>query len=276
MKVVFDDSIGNDFLICWGVTVRLPKYSLFGETRGERIRKVKEKILAAINEFSLDKFDSIHVKLASAWVRYYVFELSVNGERFALNILSPNSPIKSFQNLEFPFIEEIAKPLAVCDEFMLQEWVEGVPLSELRDGFLLRDEEKAKMCIKLASKLLYKIFKLGYVYTPWEDYEAILKGSKLFLLDVTRFVRKHLNPEEFFRFYYGAPFSSPELLVEDEKNRVFWRGISEKDYFGTSRKEYERIFLEGIAEVCKEFEEFLLLSGMNEEEARKIWGRKRY
>lgn len=272
MKVFFDDNIGEDSVICWNVTVRLPKYTLLGSTREERRRNWEKKILEILAEFD---FESVSVRLASAWVRYYVFELFADGKRFALNVLSPNSPIQDFRGLDFPDIEEVARPLVVSKDYMLQEWVEGIPLSEFRDGFSMKHEDLAKECIGLTARLLYRIFKLGYLYSPWEDYEAVFNG-KIVLLDLTRFVERDIRREEFFPYYYGAPFSSPDVLVENERNRVFWRGTSEKDYFGTSRKEYERLFLEGVASVCDDFDEFLAVSRLEESEARTLWDRKRY
>ncbi|MFN3383439.1 MAG: hypothetical protein ACK401_00910 [Archaeoglobaceae archaeon] len=273
MKVLFDDSIGDDSLVCWGVTVRLPKYALFGVTREERKRNWEKKILEILAEFD---FDEVSVKLASAWVRYYVFEVFADNEKFALNILSPNSPIKDFREIDFPKIENIAKPLVISQDYMLQEWVEGLPLSEFREGFSMKREDLARECIKSTAKLLYEIFKLGYLYNPWEDYEAVLSKGKILLLDLTRFIRRNIGKEDFLPYYYGAPFSSPDILVEDERNRVFWRGTSEKDYFGVSKEEYEKLFLEGIASVCDNFDDFLAISKLNEREAKTLWDRKRY
>ncbi|MEM5824388.1 MAG: hypothetical protein QXE98_06570 [Archaeoglobaceae archaeon] len=275
MKVLFDDNIADDSLVCWGVTVRLPKYALFGATRWERRKNWENKILEILADLELG-FKNVTVRLASAWVRYYVFEILADGKRFALNVLSPNSPIQDFRDINFPKIENIAKPLAISQDYMLQEWVEGLPLSEFREGFSMKREDLAKECIKLTAALLYKIFKLGYIYSPWEDYEAVYSHGKIVLLDLTRFVRRDIEKESFFSHYYGAPFSSPEILVENERNRIFWRGTSEKDYFGTSREEYEKLFLEGIASVCDDFEEFLAVSRLEETRARALWDRKRY
>lgn len=273
MRVLFDENIGDDSLVCWNVTVRIPKYALFGATREERKRNWEKKILEILSEF---EFESVSVRLASAWVRYYVFEILADGRRFALNVLSPNSPIVDFREIDFPDIENIAKPLVISRDYMLQEWIDGLPLSEFREGFSMKREDLAEECIKLTAELLYKIFKLGYLYCPWEDYEAIFSDGKIILLDLTRFTRKSIEKEKFFSYYYGAPFSSPEILVENEINRVFWRGTSEKDYFGTSREKYEKLFLEGIANACDDFEEFLAVSRLDESEARSLWNRKRY
>lgn len=275
MRVLFDDNIGDDSLICWGVTVRLPKYALFGNTKEERKRNWEKKILEILSDLELDS-DTVRVRLASAWVRYYVFELIADGKKFALNVLSPNSPISDFRSVEFPEIKNVAKPIVVSEDYMLQKWIEGLPLSELREGFSIKNEGLAKLCIRLTAELLYKIFKIGYLYTPWEDYEAVLCGYEIVLLDPTRFVRKNIGEEEFFQYYYGAPFSSPDILFENEINRIFWRGTSDKDYFGTDREKYEELFMEGVANACENFEEFLSISGLEERKARSLWNRKRY
>ncbi|MEM0203718.1 MAG: hypothetical protein QXO16_07270 [Archaeoglobaceae archaeon] len=275
MKVLFDDNIADDSLVCWGVTVRLPKYALFGATREERRKNWEKKLLEVLADLKFG-FENVTVRLASAWVRYYVFEVLADRSRFALNVLSPNSPIRDFREIDFPKIENIAKPLAISQDYMLQEWVDGIPLSEFREGFSMKREDLARECIKLTAELLYKIFKLDYIYSPWEDYEAVYSDGKIVLLDLTRFVKRDIGREDFFPHYYGAPFSSPDILVEDERNRIFWRGTSEKDYFGTSREEYEKLFLEGIASVCDDFEEFLAVSRLEETRARALWDRKRY
>ena len=272
MKVHIDENIANDFVICWGLIVRLPKYALFGKTREERRRNLEEKIMEILKEIPFS-FESAKVSLASAWVRYYVFELELDGRKFALNILSPNSSIKSFKNLDFPD-KGIARPVFLSEEFMLQEWIEGIPLSEFREGFILKQDERIEKCITLTAELLYELFKLGYIYEPWEDYEAVLREKEIVLLDLTRFSRRNLKRREFLKNYYGAPFFSPDLIVNDERNRIFWRGTSERDYFGASREKYEELFLKGIARACDSFEEFLDVA-QNEDKARSIW-RKRY
>ncbi|MEM4524343.1 MAG: hypothetical protein QXF29_04480 [Archaeoglobaceae archaeon] len=271
MKVLFDENLADDYVICWGVTVRLPKYALFGNTREERRRNWERKLLEILKDLPIS-FERASVRLASAWVRYYVFELKLDNRKFALNVLSPNSILSSFKDIDFPDIG-IAKPLLISEDYMLQEWVEGIPLSEFRDGFIMKNDERVRDCIKLTANLLYRLSKQGYVYKPWEDYEAVLRGKEIVLLDPTRFSRE--NPENFFEFYYGAPFSSPDILKNDERNRILWRGISERDYFGTSREEYEDLFLQGIAMASDDFEEFLRVSCIDEERARMIW-RKRY
>jgi len=273
MKVEFDENIAEDFVICWGLTVRLPKYALFGSTREERRKTLEKKIREILKEIPLN-FERAKIRLASAWVRYYVFELDLDGRKFALNILSPNSSIKSFKKIEFPE-KNVAKPIYLSDEFMLQEWIDGIPLSEFREGFIMKEDPKIGKCIKLTAKLLYELFKIGYIYNPWEDYEAVLRGDEIILLDLTRFERSKLGRRDFVKQYYGAPFFSPDLIVENERNRIFWRGTSDRDYFGVSREEYEELFLEGISLACNSFEEFLDVSQIDEERASSIW-RKRY
>lgn len=273
MKVEFDESIAEDFVICWGLNVRLPKYALFGSTREERRKTLEKKIREILKEIPLS-FERAKVRLASAWVRYYVFELDLDGRKFALNILSPNSSIKSFKKIEFPE-KNVAKPIYLSEEFMLQEWIDGIPLSEFREGFIMKEDPRIGKCIKLTAKLLYELFKIGYIYDPWEDYEAVLRGDEIILLDLTRFERSKLGRRDFVKKYYSAPFFSPDLMVENERNRIFWRGTSDRDYFGVSREEYEDLFLEGISLACNSFEEFLDVSQIDEEKAGSIW-RKRY
>ena len=102
------------------------------------------------------------------------------------------------------------------------------------------------------------INKLGYVYHPWEDYEAMLKGNDIVLLDITRLIKKRLSEEDFVDFYFGVPFCSPEIIKpkrrDDPAIRLYWRGISERDYFGTDRSNYLKLFLEGIKPIATEKE----------------------
>uniref|UniRef100_A0A7C4WEC1 Uncharacterized protein n=1 Tax=Geoglobus ahangari TaxID=113653 RepID=A0A7C4WEC1_9EURY len=290
MKVKFDDNIGTDTIECWGITVHLLKSILFGKTKEERKKRIKEiiseKLLEIIPKIE-EKYgyiEEVHVSLASAWTRYYVFRLECFGENknvFALNLLSPNSHLKSFKNFEETikdilkkFPDNIAKPLYISDDIMLQEWVEGKLLSDFKDGDILIDEEEAKRCIPLTSSFLYELKKEGYVYTPWDDYEVVLRDNKIILLDLTRFVKRDLKEEEFFEFYYGVPFTPPEIIKphpENPAHRLYWRGVSDKDYFGTDRKEYRRLFLLGVARECESFEEFKRVCGNVIKDAEKLW-----
>ncbi len=287
MKLIFDDNIADDQVECWGISVPLLKFTLFSEDRDERFRIISDKITNAILEFegvfkSLNP-EKISVSLASAWTRYYVFLVEVDGKtskKFALHVLSPDSSIKSFvdvveniRDVLSTFPENIAKPIAYSREFMLQEWVEGVPLSEFRDGDILRNVDDAKKCIPIVSEILYKLNELGYVYYPWDDYELIFNGETIIFLDITRFVRKKLKPSEFFDFYFGAPFTPPEIIKPSKNpaHRLYWRGVSEKDYFGTSREEYIKLFLAGVAKVCKSFEEFIEICNNYTNDAEIIW-----
>ncbi|MET1125062.1 MAG: hypothetical protein ABWW66_07400 [Archaeoglobaceae archaeon] len=260
MRVTFDENIANDYVECWGITVHLLKSTLFARTREERFRILSEKIRRALEEFSDFISGDVRVSLASAWVRYYVFRVEADGT-YALLVLSPDSPVGSFKkcieslgNLLERFAANVAKPLAFSDEFMLQEWVNAKPLSEFRDGDVLVDVENARKCIELAGYLLWKLNEEGYVYHPWDDYELAYDGEKLIFLDVTRFVRKTLSPAEFFDFYFGAPFTPPEIIKpsDDPAHRLYYRGVSEKDYFGTSREEYVELFLKGVRRASRQ------------------------
>ncbi len=272
MRVIFDRNIGSDVIYAWGVSVPIFRRYLFGKTEEERKRKIKEKIgdcLDSIVPIIERKIGSevreVRVSLESAWTRYYVFKLNVNNRfNFALNILSPNSPIKSFKRYRDiaedvcrRFKDNVAEVIAIDREFMVQRWVDGVPLSNFKDGNVIVDVERAKMCIPLVVSLLYRLNKAGYVYTPWDDYEAMLKDDKIVLLDITRFVRRRLDEEEFLEFYYGVPFTSPEILKssDDPSHKLYWRGVCEKDYFGTSRDEYVRLFMIGVCLACETFDE---------------------
>ncbi len=268
-RLKIDDSVTADHVICWGISVALLKKSLFGSTPEERREKIKEKILQAIEEFDLQRTgDEFRVSLLSAWVRYYVFRVESNTKTFVLNVLSPNSPVKSFREILDPlknlfekFRDEIAVPIAYTDEFMLQEWISGLPLSELRDGDIMKSDEKSRRIIEksiyLTARLLYRLWKEGYVYSPWEDYEAMYRDGKIILLDVTRFEKRPDN-ECFLQHYYGAPFCAPDVLKDTQNpvNRLYFRGTSERDYFGVERKKYEELFLKGLRDECRSEEEF--------------------
>ncbi len=289
MRLKFDASIAKDQVECWSISVPLLKSTLFAEDRVERERIIRNKIREAIDVFShiletlCGRVAEIHVYLASAWTRYYVFRLDVVGEHqrsLALNVLSPDSPLDSFDRVAsiidevcklFP--DNVAKPLDISDEFMLQEWVNGIPLSEFRDGDILVDVERAEDCILLTSELLYRMNKAGYVYSPWDDYEVMLGEAGIIFLDVTRFVKKRLKAEDFFDFYFGAPFTPPEIIKPSDNpaHRLYWRGVSEKDYFGTSRNRYIELFLEGVARACDSFEEFCRVCSGYSVEPGKIW-----
>ena len=184
--------------------------------------------------------------------------------RYALNLISPNSDLKSFKlvarNLSeilrrFP--DNIAKPVVLGDEFMLQEWIDGTPLSEFRDGDIMRNIEEAKKCISPVAEFLFTIAKLGYVYYPWDDYELVIKNGKPVFLDVTRFERRKLKPEDFFEFYFGVPFTPPEVIKPSDNpaHRLYWRGVREEDYFGARRDEYISLFLNGVLSACESSEE---------------------
>ncbi len=287
MKLIFDENIADDQVECWGISVPLLKSTLFSEDRNERFRIISEKIERAISEFD-EIFkpinpERIYVSLASAWTRYYVFLVKAVGKiskKFALHVLSPDSTIRSFddvvkniQDVITTFPSNIAKPIAYSKEFMLQEWVDGTPLSEFRDGDILRDVEDAKKCIPLVSEILYKLNELGYVYYPWDDYELIFNGATIIFLDLTRFVKKRLSPSKFFDFYFGVPFTPPEIIKPSKNpaHRLYWRGVSEKDYFGTSKEEYIKLFLSGIAKVCKSFEEFTEICNGYIDDAESTW-----
>ncbi len=276
MRVIFEDNIADDQVECWGISVPLLKKSLFGKTREERYERVRSIVLEAIETFSDYIQGDIRVSLASAWTRYYVFRIEAD-RTYALNVIAPNSELESFRKivdavsqLIEAFPHNVAKPLACTDEFMLQEWIDGLPLSEFRDGDIIKDVENAKRCIPMASYLLWKFNELGFVYYPWDDYEVALCDGRLVFLDVTRFVRRRLRPEEFFDFYFGAPFTPPEIVKpsDDPAHRLYWRGVSEKDYFGTSRREYVELFLAGVAAACENYETFLRVC---DADAEKIW-----
>ncbi|RLI85610.1 MAG: hypothetical protein DRP01_05855 [Archaeoglobales archaeon] len=275
MRVKFEDNIASDTIECWGITVVIPRKHLFGSCREERRKVISKKICEKLDEVlpkierDLGEIFEIEVSLESAWIRYYVFRLRCFGDGivkdYALNLLSPNSPIKSFKDYErtiddvvSKFPRNVAKPMVILDDTILQEWVDGIPLSDFKDGDVIVDEEGAKRCIPLTVSLLYKLKKAGYVYTPWEDYEVMLRGDDIVLLDLTRFKRMDLKDEDFFEFYFGVPFTSPDAVKPnpDPSYRLYWRGVSEKDYFGTSREEYVRLFLLGVERVCErdEFE----------------------
>ena len=269
LRISFDENIAEDHVVCWGITVALLKKSLFGKTPDERREIIKREIIRAIEELELDRVvGKFRVSMLSAWVRYYVFKIEGGGKSYVLNILSPNSPINSFREILDPlkgifgkYGENIAKPIAYTDEFMLQEWVDGIPLSEFRDGDIMKnDPETVRMIeesIFKCVKLLYSLWKDGYIYTPFEDYEAMYSKGKIVLLDVTRFSKANTD-EGFFDFYYGIPFTPPEVLKSSDNpvNRLYFRGVSEKDYFGVSRERYLELFLMGVASECESFEEF--------------------
>ena len=290
MRVIFEDNIGNEAIECWGITIHLPKDILFGESREERKKVISELIYEKLESIipKIGDFKEIKVSLASAWTGYYVFKIECVEEKvnFALNVLSPKSPLKSFKRFreiitdickKFP--ENVAKPLFISDDVMLQEWVEGKLLSDFKRGDILIDEGNAKKCIPLTSSFLYKLKKAGYVYTPWDDYEVVLKDNNIVMLDLTRFKRENLPDEEFFDFYYGAPFTPPEVIKphpENPAHRLYWRGVSDKDYFGTDRKEYVRLFLTGVAKECESFEEFKrvcdpVVKRMNIKNIEELW-----
>ncbi|AAB88967.1 hypothetical protein [Archaeoglobus fulgidus] len=273
-RLRIDDSVTADHVVCWGVTVALLKKSLFGSTPEERKRRVEEKISQAVVELGLEGLsDEFRVSMLSAWVRYYVFRVDAGEKTFVLNVLSPNSPVKSFRDILDPlrglfekFRENIAVPVAYTDEFMLQEWINGLPLSELRDGDVMRSDEKSRRIIEesiyLTARLLYRLWKEGFVYSPWEDYEAMYCDGKIVLLDVTRFEKKPSN-ESFLQHYYGAPFCPPDVLKDPKSpvNRLYFRGTSERDYFGVEREKYEELFLKGIRDECGSEQEFKILLG---------------
>ncbi len=268
-RLKIDENVTADHVVCWGVSVALLKKSLFGSTPEERRRRIEEKISQAIEELSLKEMaDEFSVSMLSAWVRYYVFRIDAAGKTFVLNVLSPNSPVRSFKDILDPleglfekFKDDIAVPIAYTDEFMLQEWIDGIPLSELRDGDMMKNDEKSRKIIEgsiyLTARLLYRLWKEGYSYTPWEDYEAMYCDGRIVLLDVTRFERKPLN-ESFLQYYYGAPFCAPDVLKNPTNpvNRLYFRGTSERDYFGVERRRYEELFLKGVWDECDDEEEF--------------------
>ncbi|WP_456468915.1 hypothetical protein [Archaeoglobus sp.] len=270
LRVSFDGNIAEDHVICWGITVALLKKSLFGKTAEERKRVIRKKVSQAIEELGIADIagsNEFRVSMLSAWVRYYVFKLETDGRSYVLNILSPNSPIKSFRKILDPlkglfekYSKNIARPLAYTDEFMLQEWIDGVPLSEFRDGDIMKsDPDTVRMIEKSifrTAKLLYQLWKDGYIYTPWEDYEVMYRNGDIILLDVTRFSKR--ADGKFFDYYYGAPFTPPDVIKPSDNpvHRLYYRGVSEKDYFGVDRKKYLKLFLMGIASECKSFEEF--------------------
>lgn len=270
LRISFDENIAEDHVVCWGITVALLKKSLFGRTPDERREVIKRKIIKAIEELELDRVaDEFRVSMLSAWVRYYVFKIDGNGKSYVLNILAPNSPINSFREILDPlkgvfekYNENIARPIAYTDEFMLQEWVDGIPLSEFRDGDIMKSDPKTVKMIEesifKSVKLLYSLWKDGYIYTPFEDYEAMYCKGKIVLLDVTRFSKRMNTDEEFFDCYYGIPFTPPDVLKPSDNpvNRLYFRGVSEKDYFGVDKKRYLELFLMGVASECESFEEF--------------------
>ncbi len=271
-KLVFDENIGDDSVTCWGVSVPILKSSLFGRTREEREEAIKRKILEIVSRDEMSfllnaKF--VRISLASAWVRYYVFRVEAHFdnsiERFALNVIAPGSPLKSFKSVVSEieriintFPDNLAKPIIVGEDFMLQEWVDGKPLSEFRDGDIMRDVEEARKCISPVARFLYRLKKMGFVYHPWDDYEVVVRNGEPVFLDVTRFERRELDAEDFLDFYYGAPFTPPEVIKPSDNpaHRLYWRGVRDEDYFGAERDEYLRLFLEGVAEACESRDEF--------------------
>ncbi len=270
-RTIFDSSIADDQVICWGITVGLPKDSLFGATIEERKERIQEKILKAFEELDVPKIagsSEFRISMLSAWTRYYVFKIETGKGNYVLNVLSPNSTIGSFKSLLDPlqdllkkYSQNFAKPLAYSDEFMLQEWVPGIPLSEFKDGDIMRRDDEtlriAEICIFKTAKLLYRLWKDGYIYSPWEDYEAMYFDGDIVLLDITRLSKS--RKENFYDFYFGVPFTPPEVIKPKNLNpvyRLYFRGVSEIDYFGTSRKRYVELFLKGIASECGSFEEF--------------------
>ncbi len=270
-RTTFDDNIADDQVICWGITVGLPKDSLFGTTIEERRKRIREKILKAFEELDIPKIarsSEFRVSMLSAWTRYYVFKIETEGGSYVLNVLSPNSTIESFkslldplQNLLKKYSRNFAKPLAYSDEFMLQEWVPGIPLSEFKEGDIMRRDDEtlriAEICIFKTAKLLYRLWKDGYIYSPWEDYEAMYFDGDIVLLDITRLSKSKKG--NFYDFYFGVPFTPPEVVKPknfDPVYRLYFRGVSEIDYFGTSRERYVELFLKGIASECESFEEF--------------------
>ncbi len=277
----FDDNIADDQVICWGITVGLLRDSLFGSTREERRRRVQEKIFNAFEELDLPGITGssrFRISLLSAWTRYYVFKIETEGKKYVLNVLSPNSTISSFRKVLDPlknvfkkYSQNIARPLAYSDEFLLQEWIPGVPLSELKEGDMMMRDEKtlrtAETCIFKTAKLLYRLWKDGYVYTPWDDYEVMHYRDDVILLDLTRFSRK--EDDNFYDFYFGVPFTPPDVIKQkNPAYRLYFRGVSEIDYFGTSRKRYVELFLKGIASECESLEEFMEVCPPD---ARKTW-----
>jgi len=269
-RLRIDESVASDHVVCWGISVALLKTSLFGSTPEERKRRIEEKISQAVEELGLEKLaDEFSISMLSAWVRYYVFRIDAAGKTFVLNVLSPNSPVRSFKEVLDPlktlfekFKENIAVPLAYTDEFMLQEWINGTPLSELRDGDVMKNDDESKKIIEESiyqtARLLYRLWREGYSYSPWEDYEAMYCKGKIVLLDVTRFERRPSN-WSFVQYYYGAPFCPPDVLRDPTNpvNRLYFRGTGERDYFGVERKRYEELFLKGVMDECDCEDEFL-------------------
>jgi len=277
-RVRFSENIASDCVTSWGISVPLLRVALFAPKPEERARIIREKIckhidgvVEAIENEVNSEVKELTISLASAWIRYYVFKLEAltnSGKfNFALNLLSPNSPITSFKNhwrnaidVYKKFPNNVAKPIMVEDELMLQEWVRGKPLSDFKEGDIFIDEEGAKKCIPLTSKILYKLNKAGYIYKPWDDYELMLRDNEVVFLDVTRFVRKKIRDEDFLDFYFGVPFTSPDIIKlsrypRDPSFSLYWRGVSEKDYLGASRDEYIKLFMEGV-ESARSAQEF--------------------
>lgn len=284
MRISFDDNIAEDHVICWGITVAIPKKYLFGKTREERKEKIKKKIIQAIEELdvaSMAGSNEFRVTMLSAWVRYYVFKLDTDNCSYVLNILSPNSPVESFRKILDPltdlfekYSKNIAKPIVYTDNFMLQEWVKGIPISEFKDGDIMKSDEetvrKAEIAIFKTAKLLYRLWKDGYIYTPLEDYEVMYVNDDIVFLDITRFSKRNLPDRMFFDFYYGAPFTPPDIIKPSNVSlsRLYYRGVSEKDYFGVEREKYIKLFLKGVASECRSFDEFKLVCPNL---AEKIW-----
>lgn len=281
LKISFDENIAEDHVICWGITVALLKKSLFGKTPEERRKNIQKKVLQAVEELGIE--GEFRVSMLSAWARYYVFKLEAGDERYVLNVLSPNSPIQSFRKVLDPlkeifekYAENIAKPVKYTDEFMLQEWVNGIPVSEFRDGDIMKgDPETVKMIEKTifeTSKLLYRLWRDGYIYTPFEDYEVMYCNGKIVLLDITRFARRNAK-ENYFDNYFGVPFTPPEVLKSNNPvHRLYYRGVSEKDYFGVEKEKYIELFLRGAASECRSFEEFSqICPEYVDGKAEKIW-----
>ncbi|WP_202319054.1 hypothetical protein [Archaeoglobus neptunius] len=268
LRIELSSNVTADHVVCWGITVALLKKSLFGKTPEERTEVIKRKVTEAIEELGLDEIsDEFRISLISAWVRYYVFKIEAGDKSFVLNILSPNSPIESFCTILDPlkslfrnYKENIAVPVAYTDEFMLQEWYDGLPLSELKEGDIMKNDAESieiiEESIYLTARLLYRLWRDGYVYTPWEDYEVMYKDGRLILLDVTRFEK--VSDDCFFQFYYGAPFCPPDVLKDPQNpvNRMYFRGTCERDYFGVDKRRYIELFTRGIAEECESEEEF--------------------
>ncbi|AGK61560.1 hypothetical protein Asulf_01583 [Archaeoglobus sulfaticallidus PM70-1] len=190
-------------------------------------KEIKEELSSKLFDegllFELIGMDALNdadivIEHVSCWMQYHVFRLEVRDEktiRVALNLLpsSQKEPLfKHYWKSAKKAWEAgvVAEPLLLSKDgrLFIQEWVDGIPVSEIVGEEWIKKKEE--IITSICNSIL-ELYKVGYAFHPLTDYEVMLKDGKAIFLDITR-LREVKDSIEFEEMYKNSIIKNVRVI----------------------------------------------------------------